>query len=890
MLQFKRRLGEVFKVVGIQQSMLILWILCIISIGSNLYALAPTVDTVPYHLVNFYRDGSSSPIPGFDLSDNDTNFVANASDGKTVQLRKTPTRAWYGSNLNISRAGAQPSRHGTALYAIIGGVNIIDSIIERAKTDQHFSLKVAYEGTTATQIIPLKTNCDFSNYFSPSYTYSTTRYKTANWYCPGQPFFIYLDDLLYNSPEKDNDLIVTKIIGQTSAERPTSPNSIPLGNYVMIDSEQNRQMNLLKIPLDSLFFQYPISNITLACSLSNYTYRARINVNNVHCSNRCNHPDQPPVVWDTVGVDTTRCSYCGLATLRPAISFAALSIATDYTIPGITYYAQGKRTSDGQLESWADSKINGKKTMSNSGCTITACSMLLRKMGILDPVTGGSVTPASLLDWLNNALDTNNVPKYFSPPLSSNVILSGIVAFAKESRDLHPLQPLLVLSDLHCTNPDTIEQKLSEQIPIVLRVKSQNSGNTHFVLATGVGTAKSTLDSTLHGTYYIADPAGGVQATIMKYLKKGGTQVSQQNLPNRFTDAVIFKPSYETNVNLGWFSADVACPVDMLITDALGRRLGKDSLGNEYNEIPGGSYNLSEEVDNDEDTSGTYVAASDSGKSALIRCPLNSTYKVQVIGRGTGSYSLHLANENSSLTNSQSGSYSGDITTNEIKSYLVPVMGREPLQVLMQMVTKTNIDSICQAICWCYNPNNSSIINAGTLEGKKEKYTEFAPGYNYCPMTFSKAASWNLDNSTVSAVASDTCSFHVIVDQAGVLHSSNKQYDYWTVDSARAFSIGLSAQVGRFAGSPVELWVTSRPDTASSPTLCYTQSRGWYGISENVKITPAYKGNLISISPPFNIFIGKLPAGRYLVTFGIDPVQDDIYKPCYESVAYITVR
>lgn len=123
-----------------------------------------------------------------------------------------------------------------------------------------------------------------------------------------------------------------------------------------------------------------------------------------------------------------------------------------------------------------------------------------------------------------------------------------------------------------------------------------------------------------------------------KKLDEKATDVTKKikDYNNHFYGMRVFRESNRKAV--ASLSIYVGSPVELLITDPLGRKLGKDPINNiEYNEIPDAFY-LNETIDNQKEP-GLLLSEK---KAIYINNPLDGKYNLKVIGTDLGIYSLNI--------------------------------------------------------------------------------------------------------------------------------------------------------------------------------------------------------------------------------------------------------
>ena len=136
-----------------------------------------------------------------------------------------------------------------------------------------------------------------------------------------------------------------------------------------------------------------------------------------------------------------------------------------------------------------------------------------------------------------------------------------------------------------------------------------------------------------------------------------------RNYNNKFYGLRLFYPG--DGIAMSALSVTLASPAEILVTDFLGRKLGKDPiLGIEYDTITNGSYF----TENIGDVSGELPPSDHKNKALYIENPEDGKYKVEIIGTGSASYKMGI------LVQDQNGDseyiiYEGETTTNNIQEF-----------------------------------------------------------------------------------------------------------------------------------------------------------------------------------------------------------------------------
>src|SRR5258706_7308754 len=94
----------------------------------------------------------------------------------------------------------------------------------------------------------------------------------------------------------------------------------------------------------------------------------------------------------------------------------------------------------------------------------------------------------------------------------------------------------------------------------------------------------------------------------------------------------------------GMFMAQARCPVDLLVVDPTGRRVGLDSVAaTNLTEISDATYVREDPQGNDDDETAPSLGDSTGIKSIYIPSPLPRNYKIYTTGTATGAYTLDIA-------------------------------------------------------------------------------------------------------------------------------------------------------------------------------------------------------------------------------------------------------
>lgn len=270
-------------------------------------------------------------------------------------------------------------------------------------------------------------------------------------------------------------------------------------------------------------------------------------------------------------------------------------------------------------------------TIEKCGCAITSSVMVLRYHNITT-AQGSSVTPLTINNWLqaNNGYASGNIN------WDSVAKYSGFnVKFAKRDNTLN--------------NYGLLEQYLDQDYPVIAFEKSGRGGinQDHFLV----------IDSELANTYNVKDPAWYNTKTLKDpiYSRQTANALKVRGYNNEFDGLRIFIPWNGTAYKS--LTLNLASPAEFLITDAEGRRLGKDPISNnEYNEIPGATY-IEEGIGDGTDSE----EFAHRYKVVHIPDPIEGEYEIKVIGTGAGEYTV----------NSYTLDSDGDVTSSNLNGNII---------------------------------------------------------------------------------------------------------------------------------------------------------------------------------------------------------------------------
>lgn len=263
---------------------------------------------------------------------------------------------------------------------------------------------------------------------------------------------------------------------------------------------------------------------------------------------------------------------------------------------------------DGGIGTYPCAK-NSRATIARCGCAITSAVMVARfpLYGVTE-AQGQDVNPGTINQWLKNE------PGGYQ---NGDVNWIAVAKYADwrikyEKTDTTP------------NNFALLDQKLSNSQPVIAKENEGRGGVSlgHFMVIDGKRT---------DGSYRVKDPAW---YNTQRLTETTDTPNHIRGYDGGFDGLRIFKKG--DGIAQSSITFALGSPAELLVTDPLGRKLGKDAAGIEYNEIPDAWYFQ----DGFDDPTGENLSAQERNKLIQILEPLNGEYKLETIGTGDGAYTL----------------------------------------------------------------------------------------------------------------------------------------------------------------------------------------------------------------------------------------------------------
>ncbi|MBU4224036.1 C39 family peptidase, partial [Patescibacteria group bacterium] len=272
----------------------------------------------------------------------------------------------------------------------------------------------------------------------------------------------------------------------------------------------------------------------------------------------------------------------------------------------ISDYPSEEETLKWTNEKYVDGQSECGYYIRQCGCAITSIVMVARYYDITE-AQGQDVNPFEINNWLKNE------PGGY---INGNVNwIAGAryadwrIAYAK--------------TDKNTDNYTLLDQYLNQNNPVIAKANAGRGGinRQHFFV----------IDNKLASTYGVKDPAWYNTKTLDET-----TDINNhiRGYENGFDGLRIYKKG--NGIAQSAMTIVLGSPAELLITDPLGRKLGKDVNGIEYSEIPNAWYF----EDGFDDPTGENPPAQERNKFIQILEPQDGEYKLEVIGTGEGDYSL----------------------------------------------------------------------------------------------------------------------------------------------------------------------------------------------------------------------------------------------------------
>lgn len=279
---------------------------------------------------------------------------------------------------------------------------------------------------------------------------------------------------------------------------------------------------------------------------------------------------------------------------------------------------------------WNELRNTGTDTIADWGCNLTSHAMNINYYAILqnviDDKTGEvfQTDPYILNDWLSKhdgygtgAIQTASDGSLYvtasgvSPGAIVRYAIDSGVSFSYEEPIVKPANQ--TSAEFVANNTEYLNQKMCELKPAMLRVDPAGPNfNEHYVSASGIATVSGNPSWRIHNPL----------------------DTEPQILNDAYNNEFQQIRAVSTETPESFLEILVHSPVEYIITDPQGRRLGVDPLTDiSFDEIPGGYYMIDSLTAAGSNNSFSYHLAH-------IDNPVSGEYEVRVIGTGEGEYTI----------------------------------------------------------------------------------------------------------------------------------------------------------------------------------------------------------------------------------------------------------
>lgn len=349
--------------------------------------------------------------------------------------------------------------------------------------------------------------------------------------------------------------------------------------------------------------------------------------------------------------------------------------ANGQPIPSALYDFKQNRNADGSPTSWGpdilydmgnDTSGNANCwTMAKGGCGITALADVLASYGLPSLPNGTSVEPGDLNHYLTTVVN-NKAAHSGCLMLWDNV--GTIVNYT-----VHTYFPA---STSLATRIDAVDKALNNNNLAIAGISGE-TGDLHYV----VFYAKAPPAADGSPDYFIADPyrhlplPGDYSGKTLSQAY--GSNKTINKIAWRFQ--VIVVENKAPQVGRSWVVV-AHSPVEMLMTDPNGVQTGFiPTTGAYVLNIPDSSYGVQEGLGDDDGVGHPLPSALYFGQSHME----DGTYKLQVIGTGSGPYTLDFAIANGPMDTSLQ-TIAGTAAPGKTDTYIISTLAGQPVSIHQQ--------------------------------------------------------------------------------------------------------------------------------------------------------------------------------------------------------------
>jgi hypothetical protein len=309
-----------------------------------------------------------------------------------------------------------------------------------------------------------------------------------------------------------------------------------------------------------------------------------------------------------------------------------------------------------------------KNLIGDVGCNLTTTANVLSYFA-------NDVTPAALQEWLIQKWQAAPSGKKSTYITEHNDFAENFTEEFTRERFNSALTDTIVTNKTYIASgtPGDNRQRLIDAIQagdaVKLRVPSGAGGANkfgHYVLAYGL-VNPTELDSQIaNNEILIHDPGHGNVQTLADYEQNWGSYASWLDDMSR-PRLQIYSGTKGNGPLPKTLDISVFSPVDVVLKDPLGRRVGFDASEGVLNEAPGSQYWVEESYSTLDDGSGIPLSPvwtnNDLVKHLRIENPMSGEYSMEVLGTGNGSFEVTVATDEATQTTMSS--FAGQISSGE---------------------------------------------------------------------------------------------------------------------------------------------------------------------------------------------------------------------------------
>ncbi len=294
-----------------------------------------------------------------------------------------------------------------------------------------------------------------------------------------------------------------------------------------------------------------------------------------------------------------------------------------------------------------------RATIAKCGCALTSSIMIAHYFGEGKDIDGATTTPLTANAWLkthhgytwDNRVDWLKLEQYFGTIVEEEV----------------NARLTLDRNNFKTDDVGVVNSYLSQQVPVI----TFNKKYGHFIVLESQITNSSP-------TYVIRDPLWYNTKTLID-----AKNIAQyvQSYQNKFASSTIFTKLDTPQPIVASVELFLASPAEILVTDPSGKKEGRDASGITYHEISGAQYYFDDPISSSEEE----IDESQIHRVKVMMFPtlVDGTYNVQVIGTGSGSYTL---TSSMTVTNGSTAVeiFTASTSPNAVTQYDLVVTGGEP--------------------------------------------------------------------------------------------------------------------------------------------------------------------------------------------------------------------